>query len=424
MNSTDFRSNQENLTSRTMAKATTLNNKVQPLRRAALDDLGNKIHNLQHAPTTKSNVMGPPVALPRKKVEVKKKADLSSLNKENVSKKGNSNQLNNKEVGKKPIRQESIILAKNIPQVENNKVEAVKKQITEQTKELTIYDPDEDSRDDPQMVTEYVEDILKYLRNIEKEFPIKEKFLENTKVTPKMRTTLVNWLVDAHRNFSLGLDSLHLAISVTDRYLQAKKSVDRNIFQLVGTAALLLACKIDEVYFPDIDDFVYICDNAFTKRQLLQMEVDIIRKLDFRMGWPISIYFLRRYSKIAQVKGDQYTLSKYILELALLEYSLAHVKPSIQAASACCLAIAIINEVIDPARVWTPTLVYYTSYKYIDLKPIIYEFARMIANAETSKFDAIRLKYSTSKFGKISVNFKLQGPLVRKLSVSPVVNRK
>jgi cyclin B len=34
---------------------------------------------------------------------------------------------------------------------------------------------------------------------------------------------------------------------------------------LVGVAALFIACKYEEIYPPDLKDFVYITDNAYTK---------------------------------------------------------------------------------------------------------------------------------------------------------------
>lgn len=81
-------------------------------------------------------------------------------------------------------------------------------------------DPDENSRADPQMVTEYVEDILEYLRQLEVKFSLKDKVLDGTKITSKMRSTLVDWLVDVHQNFNLELETLHLSVSLVDRYLQ------------------------------------------------------------------------------------------------------------------------------------------------------------------------------------------------------------
>lgn len=33
--------------------------------------------------------------------------------------------------------------------------------------------------------------------------------------------------------------------------------------QLIGITALMIACKSEEILFPDIEDYVYICDNAY-----------------------------------------------------------------------------------------------------------------------------------------------------------------
>jgi len=33
--------------------------------------------------------------------------------------------------------------------------------------------------------------------------------------------------------------------------------------QLIGVTSMMIACKYEEIYSPEIDDFVYICDNAY-----------------------------------------------------------------------------------------------------------------------------------------------------------------
>ena len=37
-------------------------------------------------------------------------------------------------------------------------------------------------------------------------------------------------------------------------------------------AALLIASKYEEIYVPELNDFVFISDSAFTKEEILQME--------------------------------------------------------------------------------------------------------------------------------------------------------
>jgi hypothetical protein len=36
--------------------------------------------------------------------------------------------------------------------------------------------------------------------------------------------------------------------------------------------AMLIASKYEEIYAPEVKDFVYITDNAYTKDEILQME--------------------------------------------------------------------------------------------------------------------------------------------------------
>ncbi|RZC34287.1 Cyclin N domain containing protein [Asbolus verrucosus] len=286
------------------------------------------------------------------------------------------------------------------------------------SRQLDVIDPDADSKDEPQMVTEYLADIYSYLRELETKLSVRENFLEGHESSPKMRAILVNWLVQVHSNFKLCLETLYLCVSITDRYLQENKHIGRETLQLVGTSAMMVACKYEEMFLPELSDFVYICDDTFSKKQILKMEIDILNKLDCSLGRPLPIHFLRRYSKIAQVRMEQHTLGKYVLELALLDHSSAHIKPSIQAAAACYLSICILNDVSCPSKIWTPTLVHYTTYSYSDFKHVVAKFANMLLVAGTLKNQAIQSKYATSNFAKISTNPKLKGPLVERLAHS------
>lgn len=76
----------------------------------------------------------------------------------------------------------------------------------------------------------------------------------------------------------------------------------RNKLQLVGVTSMLIASKYEEMYAPEVADFVYITDNAYQKKDIREMEALILRTLDFSMGKPLCLHFLRRNSKAGGVR--------------------------------------------------------------------------------------------------------------------------
>lgn len=79
-----------------------------------------------------------------------------------------------------------------------------------------------------------------------------------------MRAILVDWLIEVHSKFKLQRETLFIAITIIDRFLE-KIKVSKSKLQLVGVSALLIACKYEEIYPPEVKDFVYITDRAYTK---------------------------------------------------------------------------------------------------------------------------------------------------------------
>lgn len=98
------------------------------------------------------------------------------------------------------------------------------------------------------------------------------------------------------------------------RYLQIEVgsgTVTRSKLQLVGVAAMLVAAKYEEIYAPEVKDFVYITDRAYTEKEILKMEIKILSVLQFDLGRPLPLHFLRRASKAGGVEAITHTLAKY-----------------------------------------------------------------------------------------------------------------
>lgn len=83
-----------------------------------------------------------------------------------------------------------------------------------------------------------------------------------------MRAILVDWLIEVHLKFKLAPETLFLGINLIDRYLEVAP-VTKDRLQLVGVSAMLIACKYEEIYPPEVKDFVYITDSAYTREEVL-----------------------------------------------------------------------------------------------------------------------------------------------------------
>lgn len=102
------------------------------------------------------------------------------------------------------------------------------------------------------------------------------KYMESQpELSPSMRATLVDWMVEVQENFELNHETLYLGVKLVDRYLSLAP-VTRAALQLVGATALFLASKYDERCPPSIQDFLYICDDAYSRQELIAMEASVL----------------------------------------------------------------------------------------------------------------------------------------------------
>jgi len=236
-------------------------------------------------------------------------------------------------------------------------------------------------------------------------------------MTPKMRSVLVDWILNVHYQFKLLPETLYLGVSIMDRFFQ-KEVVSKDKIQLVGVTAFFIASKFEEIYPPDIKDFVVICDQLYHKRDIIKMEMVILKTLKFELGRPLPLHFLRRNSKAAHADAKIHTLAKYLMELTLVEYECAHWNPSLLAATALYITL----KVLDASAQWTRSLAFYSNYTEEQILPYAAVLCKIIRRSEKTRFQNCRKKYSHVRFMEISKIPELKSAVIDELaaiSVSP-----
>ena len=255
-----------------------------------------------------------------------------------------------------------------------------------------------------QYVKEYQEEIIEYLLSLENEKRINPNYMKEQKdINEKMRIILIDWLIEVHLKFKLLPETLFLTINFIDRYLQ-KNQTSRDKLQLIAVSSLLIACKYEEIYPPEISSFVYITDNAYKKEDILNYELKILTSLDYDVTYPTPLRFLEILIIKLGLNNDEifYYKMQYLLELALSKlifYNYTYLELVIS----CCLFLYE-NDYNMTKNILLCFDLYDKQEKLWNIKSCIYEIKKLLEYINENKgvFKGLRQKYSMEKFGCIS----------------------
>ncbi|CAK5087078.1 unnamed protein product [Meloidogyne enterolobii] len=304
---------------------------------------------------------------------------------------------------------------------------------------------------DVMIPVEVAEDIDNYMRHLEVIYAVPEDFLRNIKspIHGRMRQILADWLYHVQSRFTLLNETLSLSINLMDRSLLAMNgSITKTNLQLLGVTCLFISSKFEEITVPNVEDFVIVAGSVFNKEDIFHMEMkfcltkrgknkfyprfreisdfaynydynrqagsinfnlsgiyffnfhfsshnfffQILSALDFNLGAPHSLQFLRRYRFYVEPDSRTYQFAKYICEVASVCYSLAHYLPSTVAATAIWLAsytfgrTLVSNFLFDQVFKLDQATLFSTARLFVD-------HVINFANPDEDKIYALREKY-------------------------------
>ncbi|XP_010534411.1 PREDICTED: cyclin-B1-3-like [Tarenaya hassleriana] len=260
-----------------------------------------------------------------------------------------------------------------------------------------ISDIDAADKDNDLAAVEYVEDMYTFYKEVENESRPQMYMQTQPEINEKMRSILIDWIVEVHLKFELSSETLYLTINLTDRLLSTK-TVPRRELQLVGIAALLIASKYEEIWPPQVNDLVYVTDNAYTNEHILMMEKTILGTLGWYVTVPTQYVFLARFIKAAISDPEMEHMVYFLAELGMMHYDTLMFCPSMLAASAVYAARCSLNR--SPA--WTDTLKFHTGYSESQLMDCAKLLTFIHSKSRESKLHAVCKKYSSSERGAVA----------------------
>ena len=202
-------------------------------------------------------------------------------------------------------------------------------------------------RKSAQIPIEYFNEFLETYCREEKtlEFKIKPNFMKNQKdINCRMRAIIVNWIIEVHDRFKLLPDTLFLSIIIFDRYMSIVNNIDKNRLQLMGVTSLLIACKYEEIFSPEVRDFICILDRQYEREDLMEEENNILKILKFEVMYPSAL----RYYEILRIKfgieEKYYKYGNFLLELCLLDCKFSKYMQAVIATTVCFIVLKLFQE--------------------------------------------------------------------------------
>ena len=249
---------------------------------------------------------------------------------------------------------------------------------------------------------EYLDEIYNNLLSDENELKCYPKMGYMTwqeDINEQMRAILIDWLVEVHYRFRLKNETLFQTVWIIDTYLSMKQ-ITRAKLQLLGIASLLISCKSNEIYYPQLNEFTDITDGAYMKNELIDMEKKVLKILDFNIIAPTSNDFYNIIAKAFCFDQKQFYLGKYFLESSLIDYRMIKYNPSVLAVACAYIVMKFFG--INNYKILYKNEVVNDPCPQKIIKEAARDICSLVKNLGESTLKAVKDKYSLNQFFNVA----------------------
>ena len=206
------------------------------------------------------------------------------------------------------------------------------------------------------------ESSYKYNKILEESvFNIPPSFLCNQKVSPYIRTKMVDWMIEVLSIFDASEETFFLSVNIMDLFFWKTSTIFRNeTVHLIGVACMFIASKFQEIYPISLKDFVHrIGHDQFKDEEVKKMECKIFKDIkpeclvstsvyDFSKTYFYDFYFNNKNLIVTKEDGKIYEYIKmtslYLNKLVLHYEIFYQEKCSIKAIACIVTSMKIVAD--------------------------------------------------------------------------------
>jgi len=227
------------------------------------------------------------------------------------------------------------------------------------------------------MNEDYLLDLVYDLFEEEKKLEVAENYydtVQEKEISPKMRTKLVEWMIQLADEIKLGYKTKQMAIIIIDIIL-SKLKIHKKYLQLLGITTIFIVVKAEESFIYNLTHACDHCANAYTREEVSAMEMLILKTLKWKLQFPTPGEIARRLVQLAnQALGVN--LPKFFkkidnfIDLIISDYDISLFSPT---AIACAAVMCAFENSLAHVELWRKLMIEHFQLDFENRIDILYQ---------------------------------------------------
>ncbi|XP_044028754.1 G1/S-specific cyclin-E2 [Siniperca chuatsi] len=192
------------------------------------------------------------------------------------------------------------------------------------------------------------EDVWQKMVGREQNYTHSKSFMQkHPSIQPRMRSILLDWLIEVSESYTLHRQTFYLAQDYFDRFMLTQNNIEKSMLQLIGITCLFIAAKMEEACPPKLSQMAYVTAGTYYEDEILQMELIILKALSWNLCPETAVSWLKLYFQMAsmntnsdllepQFPQDTYIQMTRLLDLCILNINSLDFQYRVLAASVLC----------------------------------------------------------------------------------------
>ncbi|KAF9363489.1 hypothetical protein BGX34_004029, partial [Mortierella sp. NVP85] len=262
---------------------------------------------------------------------------------------------------------------------------------------------------DDTLEDEYSESIFAYMKTRETELAPDRGYIENTHpYVWEWRLKAVDKMARICAKLLMVNEVFHLAVHFLDRIIPRIDPRKAQLAPDLGIACVLVACKYEDrrmnMTVSRYHEYLLLIGYQVDYEDLQATERGVLRILNYDLGWPGPLSFLRRDTRADGSEAFARLVAKYILEIMTYGERFLAYKPSLQAAGALYIGRRMRTGLKD----WPSVFVEESGYTLDDLRSVVLNIIQFLSIdlrttyvfRKYTKNEWLRVSWLTSKWAR------------------------